>query len=342
MAGERCLIVADVRVVDSDGQRTGDVYIEDGRYVHRRPAGAATIDGRGLLLLPALVDLHCHFRQPGHEYKEDFVSGSRAAVAGGYGFVTMMANTRPVINSWRQAADNEEQLRRAGLVDGRQAAAITEDLAGERLSPAMAEVSCWPPFRVVSDDGCGVEDDRLMAEAMAVAREKRAIVMSHAAYREMDGTDSRRSENAMIARDIRLSGELGSPVHLCHVSTAEGVEMAAAARRRGVAVSLEVTPHHLVLTDEVDFRVNPPLRSQRDRLALIAAVRGGVVDAIATDHAPHSEQDKRMGAPGLIGLETALVVCFTELVASGQLTMGRLVWLMAGGPARRLGLPDRR
>lgn len=321
----------------SDGTMV-DVLIQNGKIaglLQDMPAhGQEVIDAAGRTLLPGFVDLHCHWRTPGFEYKEDIATGSAAAAAGGYTFVNLMPNTKPVCSSAQQAHDVMEQAERIGLCGANQTVSITENFDGHTLDHLK---SLPEDLRFVTEDGKGVQNNEVMAKAFAICAQKGLVLMSHAEDMEISKWDYRLAENIETVRNLHLSEYYGTRLHLCHVSTKEAVAAIADAKRRGVPVTCEVTPHHLWFADS-DYRVNPPIRQAEDVMALVEGIRSGAVDAIATDHAPHSEEDKAKGAAGMVGLETAFGVCYTKLCRECGLELYYLEALMSRFSAAIMGL----
>ena len=295
----------------------------------------AALDAGGLTCLPAFCDLHAHFRDPGQTQKEDLASGSHAAVRGGYTAVNLMANTKPVISTYAQVKDVLTRARDIGLVDVHQCASITRDMDGRTVDHLE---TLGHSVRIISDDGHDVMDARVMLQAMTAAARLGLTVMCHCEDVTLAGTNDRLAEDLMTQRNIELARVAGCHLHIAHISTEGAMRAVIAAKERGQAVTCEVTPHHLALTSATSYRVNPPLRTQQDVDVLIRAIEQGWVDAIATDHAPHTVDDKAAGAPGMVGLETAFGVCYTTLVLPGHITLARLTELMSRNPARILGL----
>ena len=348
--------VADVRV--SDG-----VIAEVGTGLGR--ASAEVLDCDGLVLAPGLVDLHTHLREPGAEHKETIETGTRSAAAGGYTAVAPMANTDPVADDASVIAEVAAAAARAGLVDVFPVGAITKGLEGEALAEIGEMVAAG--VRLFSDDGRCVPTARTLRNALtyALAFEEVTIAehceeASLSAGQQMhEGFLSASlgltgqpgvAEHAIVYRDLEVARLTGGRLHLCHLSTAPSVELVRRAKADGVRVTAEVTPHHLVLTDEAlatydtNLKVNPPLRTPEDRDALRAGLADGTIDAIATDHAPHAVEEKDAEfdrAPfGTIGLETALAVVLTEIVEPGLLPLARAIEAMSSIPARILGARD--
>jgi dihydroorotase len=343
------LLIKGARIVDCSQDFIGDVYVykgsicEIGKDISK---DCRVINGEGLVLLPAFVDLHAHFRDPGFTHKEDILSGSRAAVKGGYTAVNLMANTNPVCSTLDTVNYVLAKGREVGLVDIHQTVSITSRLEGKdishldklnlnvnRISQIKEEI-----IKFISDDGKGVADSKIMLQAMLKAKDKGITVISHAESPELSDMDMRLAENTMTWRDISLSKFTGCSLHMAHVSTKEAMEFVIEGKRNGVKVTCEVTPHHIALTDEVEYRVNPPIRKAEDVEFLIKSIKDGYVDAIATDHAPHTAEDKENGAPGISGIETSFAVCYTALVKSGQISLGKLSELMSKSPAEIMGL----
>ena len=321
----------------SDGTQV-DVLIRNGKIaglMQDMPAhGEEVIDAAGRTLLPGFIDLHCHWRTPGFEYKEDIATGSAAAAAGGYTFVNLMPNTKPVCSSAAQAHAVMDEAERLGICGANQTISITENFDGHTLDHLK---SLPEDLRFITEDGKGVQNNQVMAKAFAICAQRDLVLMSHAEDMEISKWDYRLAENIETVRNLHLSEYYGTRLHMCHVSTKEAVAAIGDAKRRGVPVTCEVTPHHLWFAD-TDYRVNPPIRQAEDVEALVEAIRTGVVDAIATDHAPHSPEDKANGAAGMIGLETAFGVCYTKLCREKGLDLYYLEALMSRFPAAILGL----
>lgn len=332
------MLIQNARIVTQNGIKTGDILLENGiiAAVGKKldPKGQTLLDAKGLTALPAFIDLHCHFRTPGFEYKEDITSGSKAAARGGYTHVTTMANTKPVCSSAAIAQSVMDEAKRVGLCEVNQCISITKDFDGKTVSHLKAlphNIKC------ISEDGKGVQNSYTMWQAMQIAAAKNLLVMSHAEDMEISPFDYRLAENIETVRNILLAESTGARLHLCHVSTKEALAAAIAAKKRGAHITFEVTPHHIWFAD-TPYRVNPPIRAKADVEAIIAAMKNGEVDAIATDHAPHSVEDKANGAPGMVGLETAFSVCYTKLCVQNNLPLTALCKMLSTNPARILGL----
>jgi dihydroorotase len=320
-------------------------------------------DADGKLLLPGLVDLHTHLREPGKEDSETVLTGSMAATAGGYTAISAMANTNPVADT----AGVVEQVYRlgklAGLCDVNPIGAVTKGLLGEQLSEMAAMADSDARVRVFSDDGKCVSDPLLMRRALEYVKTFDGVIAQHAQDPRLtinsqmnEGSVSARiglagwpavAEEAIIARDILLADHVSSRLHICHVTTAGGVALIKWAKDRGIQVTAEVTPHHLLLTDELVadydpiYKVNPPLRTEKDVWALREALASGVIDVVATDHAPHPIEDKdcewQAAAFGMVGLETALSVVVKSMIETKLMDWQTLVKRMSTAPAQIAG-----
>ena len=368
------LLVRGGRVIDPATGRDGvaDVLVDGGRFASIARGidarGATILDASEKLVFPGFIDLHVHLREPGFEYKESILSGSEAAAAGGFSAVCAMPNTDPVNDHRTVTRWIADRAREIGVARVYPIGAITKGMRGEELSEfgEMKEAGAV----AVSDDGRWVSSGSVMRRALEYARLFDLPVATHAE----DGTLSGRgamnegavstrlglsaqppeAESIAIARDIALCELAAGRLHVCHVSTARSVALIREAKARGVRVTAEVTPHHLFLTDEevsrssfsTHTKVNPPLRSARDAEALVEGLRDGTIDAVATDHAPHHADEKAVdyeSAPfGMIGLETAVALFHTRLVATGRVSLARMVELFASGPARAFSLPGGR
>jgi dihydroorotase len=367
------LLLTSIRAVDPALELDAevDVVVEDGR-ITRVGAGAASaemraaehalvVDGRGKWALPAFVDLHSHFREPGHEYKEDIASGLAAAAAGGFGHVCVMPNTKPV-NDTRSIT--EMMVARSREIDGPTLypiGAVTRGLEGKELTE-MADLREAGAV-AVSDDGYCVANSAVMRRALEYARTFDLPVMQHAEDHALtagaqmhEGAVSTRlglrgwprvAEDIIVARDLLLAEATGARYHIAHISTEGSIALLREAKSRGLPVSAEVTPHHLMLTDEAVLgyqtlcKVNPPLREGRDVDACRAALADGTIDAIATDHAPHSSLEKdcefEEASPGLIGLELVVPVLLA-LVRDGKLPLARFVDALTRAPSKVIGI----
>jgi dihydroorotase len=321
------------------------------------------IDANKNLLIPGLVDLHTHLREPGREDSETVATGSAAAAKGGYTAISAMANTFPVADT----AGVVEQVYRlgqeAGLCDVFPIGAVTQGLKGEALAELGAMANSKAKVRIFSDDGKCVSDPLLMRRALEYVKTFNGIIAQHAQDPALtvgsqmnEGIVSARlgltgwpavAEEAIIARDILLAEHVGSRLHICHLTTAGGVDLVRFAKSRGINVTAEVTPHHLLLTDELVqnydpiFKVNPPLRTEKDVLALRKGLADGTIDIVGTDHAPHPTEDKdcewQSAAFGMVGLETALSVVVKSMIESNLMNWSDLVDRMSIAPAKIAG-----
>lgn len=332
------MLIKNAAVTDAQGTKTADILIKKGLIAKVEPNitadGEEIIDATNLAALPAFIDLHTHFRTPGFEYKEDIESGSKAAARGGYTFVNCMANTKPVCSSAAIAQSVMDEAKRVNLCGVNQVVSITKDFDGKTVS----HLTALPKnIRVISEDGKGVQSNYVMWQAMKIAAEKNLIVMSHAEDMDISPYDYRLAENIETARNIFLAEYTGARLHMCHVSTKEALQSVLDAKKRGVKVTSEVTPHHIWFAD-TPYRVNPPIRTAVDVEYLINAMKNSEVEAIATDHAPHSPEDKANGAPGMVGLETAFSICYTKLCVQNKMPLETLSKMMSRGGAEVLGL----
>ncbi|MFC7488975.1 dihydroorotase [Knoellia sp. CPCC 206453] len=331
------------------------------------PQGVETIDADGLALLPGFVDLHTHLREPGREDAETIATGAAAAAAGGFTAVLAMANTSPVTDTAEAAERVFDLGRAAGLVDVQPIGAVTKALEGEELAELALMHRSRANVRVFSDDGRCVHDARVMRRALEYVRAFGGVVSQHSQDPDLAGSSAcchegelsgrlglpgwpAVAESSIIARDAQLAQHTGSRIHVAHVTTAEGVEVVRWAKARGIDLTAEVTPHHLLLTEDLvsgydpTFKVNPPLRPAEDVEVLRAALVDGTIDAVATDHAPHARHDKEHAfvdaAFGMLGLETAFAVVHDTMVRSGALDLAALSDRMSTAPARIAGLSE--
>ena len=344
-----------------------DIEIENGLIKSLRKSNGKSanggIDAAGKLLIPGLVDLHTHLREPGREDSETVKTGSESAVAGGYTAISAMANTNPVADT----AGVVEQIYRLGkdtnLCEVNPIGAVTKGLKGEQLAEIGAMADSIARVRMFSDDGNCVSDPLIMRRALEYVKTFNGIIAQHAQEPRLtvnaqmnEGSVSAKigltgwpaiAEEAIIARDILLTEHVQSRLHICHVTTAGGVELIRWAKARGIAVTAEVTPHHLLLTDDLVenydpiYKVNPPLRTEKDVMALREGLAEGVIDIVATDHAPHPSEDKdcewQAAAFGMVGLETALSVVIKTMIESKLMSWPDLVNRMSTRPAEIAG-----
>lgn len=359
------LLLQNARLIDpSQGiDQVGDLLLEDGSIAQMGERlsveGAQVIDGTGLVAAPGLVDMHVHLRDPGLTYKEDVHSGCRAAAAGGVTSLLAMPNTKPAMDSPETVRD---LLERAKTADAAvyTAACVTKGLGGEELTD-LAGLKAAGAI-ALSDDGRPVVNTRRLLEALEQAPGLGMLVTAHCEDLYLasgglmnEGKVSKKlgvpgipaaAEDCGTAREIAAAASIGAPIHICHVSTKGSVELVRDAKARGIKVTAETCPHYLLLTEkalegrDADYRMNPPLRTEEDRVALIEGLKDGTLDAIATDHAPHSPQEKAdfLKAPnGSIGMETSLAATLTAL--EGELTLSEILQKMSWNPAKLLGIP---
>ena len=348
-----------------------DIVVTDGIISEIVPAGGGreadlVIEGRGGVVLPGFVDLHTHLREPGREDAETIASGTAAAALGGFTAVHAMANTMPVADSagvvemvWRRGQE-------AGHCDVHPVGAVTMGLAGEHLAELGAMADSAARVRVFSDDGVCVSDPQLMRRALEYVKAFDGVIAQHAQDPRMtEGAQMNEgalsgvlglrgwpsvAEESIIARDVLLAEHVGSRVHICHLSTRGSVDIVRWAKDRGIDVTAEVTPHHLILTEELArtydprYKVNPPLRTADDVEAVRAGLADGTIDAVATDHAPHAREDKdcewAAGAFGMLGLETAVSVVMETMVVEGRLDWHGVADRMSVRPARIARIAD--
>ena len=357
------LLLDQMTVFRMDGKLS--VLIEDGRIVSISPKTPVVSDAQVIkldhgMVFPGFVDVHVHLREPGFSYKETIATGTRAAARGGYTAVCPMPNLKPVPDSLENLKPELDAIEKDGVIHVHPYGAITVGERGETL----ADLEAMAPYVVAfSDDGKGVQRDEKMKEAMTRAKALGKVIVAHCEDETLlnggyihDGDYARAhghkgnvsaSEWKQVERDLELVRETGCAYHVCHVSSKESVELIRKAKAEGLDVTCETGPHYLVMNDAMlqedgRFKMNPPIRSEEDRRALLAGLLDGTVDMIATDHAPHSAEEKSKGLEkslfGVVGLETAFPVLYTELVKTGVLTLDRLIDAMVTRPARRFGV----
>lgn len=338
-----------------------DKIVEFGEKVSASPE-ATIIDAKGMLLAPSFIDVHVHLREPGFEYKETIATGSRAAAKGGYTSIFAMPNTNPIMDSPVLLQKYIAKAEKDSIIHTGFYSAITQGEKGESLVDFKAQKEAGAV--AFSDDGRGVQDAGMMYDAMLEAKKVDSMIVAHCEENSLlrggyihEGKYSKDyghkgilslCEDLQIARDCAISLETGSRYHICHMSTASGADLLRYYRTKCDWISGEVTPHHLLLSEEDlkehgDFKMNPPLRSVKDRDALIKAFAEGTISCIATDHAPHSKEEKEKGLAGspfgIIGLETAFPLLYTHLVLTGKVTLRRLIEGMTEQPAKIFRLP---
>lgn len=362
------LLIKNVQMLNgNDELLQTEVYIEDGKIAaignNLTVDAARTIDGKGRLLSPGFVDVHVHLREPGGEHKETIETGTLAAAKGGFTTICAMPNTRPVPDTKENLAHVNELIEKNAKVRVLPYASITIREAGKELTdmPVLKEGGAF----AFTDDGVGIQEAGMMYEAMRNASAIDMPVVAHCEDNSLlyggamhEGTRNKElnipgilsaAESVHIARDVLLAEAADAHYHVCHVSTKESVRVIRDAKRAGIRVTAEVTPHHLLLTendipgDDADFKMNPPLRGQEDLEALIEGLEDGTIDCIATDHAPHTAEEKEVGfkrAPfGITGFETAFPLLYTKFVKEGKWTLQQLINWLTEKPADVFGLP---
>ena len=344
--------------------KTVDLLIDGGRFVricqNISDSDATVVSLKGLVVFPGFTDVHVHLREPGFSYKETIKSGTAAAARGGYTSVCTMPNLKPCPDSAENLSVQLDLIKDGALINVYPFAAITKGQLGEEIADMeeMGENAIG-----FSDDGRGVQSADMMALAMKKAKAMGKIISAHCEdtslihggyihdgeYAKLNGHIgiSSKSEWAPIERDIALTEQIGCKYHVCHISTKESVDLIRRAKQRGVNITCETAPHYLVMNDMMlqedgRFKMNPPIRSEQDRLALIEGIKDGTIDVIATDHAPHSAEEKSKGLEkslmGVVGIETAFPVCYTKLVKTGIITLERLVELLNVNAKKRFGI----
>lgn len=361
------LLIQHARILDPSQQmdQMGDLLVEDGIITKIEPSisqeADEILDASGLVVIPGLIDMHVHLRDPGFTHKEDILTGCQAAAAGGFTGVAAMPNTKPSVDSPEVI---QYILEKAKDADAHvyPIADITKGQSGEELCDFAALKAAGAVG--ISDDGHPVKNARLMLEGIRAGKEYGLLPISHCEDMDIIGKGiihkgwvseklgvpgmDRASEDSITAREIALADSIGCPIHIAHVSTKGSVALIRDAKARGVKVTCETAPHYTLLTHEellredANWRMNPPLREEEDRLAVIEGLRDGTIDAIITDHAPHAPEEKadfRKAPNGIIGLETSFAASYTSLVKTGVISLTKLVELMSVNPARLLGIP---
>ena len=336
------LLIKNANMIDAYENFHGDILIIDGiiteigKEINKE--GIEIIDAKGLTLMPSFIDTHAHFRDPGLTHKEDMESGSRAAAKGGYTGVCLMGNTNPICSTKEVVQYVRNKAKEVGLIDVHQCVSITENFGGKSIEHLNA-FDDDKELIAITDDGVGVMDSSIMMKAMEKAKKNNWIVMSHAEDKTFSKIDMRIAEDLMTIRDLYLAKVTKARLHMAHVSTIDSIKAIRIAKKEGSNVTCEVTPHHIALTtEESNYRVNPPIREKEDINAIIEGIKDGTVDCIGTDHAPHTEEDKSKGAPGMVGIETAFSICYTELVKKNGISINKLSELMSRNPAKILGM----
>lgn len=363
------LLIKNGRIIDPAAKRDGiaDLLVADGKIARtgtklRAPRGATVIDAKGCLVTPGLIDMHVHLREPGREDKETIASGTRAAAAGGFTTICPMANTDPACDSAQGLQFLISRAREIAVVNVLPIAAVTRGLGGEFITE-FGDLVYYGAV-AFSDDGRPIMNAEIMRRALEYTSMFNVPILDHCEDLNLsEGGQMRAGDVAtklglkgipgaanstQVARDIDLADLTGGRIHICHVSVRRSVEYIRAAKARGVRITCEATPHHLTLTDQAmltydtNFKMSPPLGSEDDRQALLEGLRDGTVDCVATDHAPHTDMEKDHvmdeAPPGVIGLETAFPILYTDLVLKKQIGLKRLIEAMTIAPARVLGV----
>lgn len=334
------LLIKNARIIDVTQDFHGDIYIKDGIINEVGKSitkdNVQILDCEGKIVMPAFIDTHAHFRDPGLTWKEDIETGSKAALKGGYTGVCLMANTNPICSSKETLEFVRNKSKELNLIEVHQCLSITKNFDGITLDH-LKDLEDDKEIKAISDDGVGVANSNTMLEAMKIAKKNNWVIMSHAESPEFSKVDMRIAENMMTLRDVELAKLSGARLHMCHVSTKEAVKYIIEGKMSGANITMEITPHHIGLTRDInDYRVNPPIREKEDVEAIIKAIKLGMVDTIGTDHAPHTAEEKKNGSPGMVGLETAFSICYTKLVKDNNISLNKLSELMSYNPAKLL------
>ena len=316
-----------------------DLYVEDGIIVEKfsKEEADEIIDCNNLALMPSFTDMHVHFRDPGFTYKEDLETGSYAALKGGFTNVLLMGNTKPTVSSPEIYEDIMKRGKDIDLIGIDQVYTITKNFDGKTLD----HLDTLPEsVKFISDDGHGVDDDAIMYLAMVKAKKLGVNMTLHEEVAKVSAIDYEVAEDAMTLRDCYYAYKLDMPVHFSHVSTKGAMTAIKYFKDLGAKITCEVTPHHLYFSEKTrdEMKVNPPIRREVDRQFLLKMIKEGYVDAISTDHAPHSAEEKMKGAPGFIGIETAFSTCYEVLVKSGIISLNQLVKIMSTRPSELLNI----
>ena len=336
------LIIKNINTIDPKNEiNMQDIYVRNGFITSSAPPDALIIDGTGLYAAPGLVDIHVHLRDPGQTHKEDIESGCSAAAAGGITSVIAMPNTKPAVDSVGTLEYIYKKAKNA-KVHVYSAAAITKNLDGKILTDMAALKHTGAA--AFSDDGMPVADYNIMKKVLQTASDLGMPVLSHC--EDMTETDTRMAEYKAVQRDIEICREIGVPLHICHVSTAESLEIIRAAKAEGLKITCETAPHYFSLTRDMvkgnaNYKMNPPLREKADTKAVIRAIKDGTIDVIATDHAPHAAHEKTdfdTAMNGITGLETSFALGITYLVKPGHITINKLIELMSVSPAEIMNI----
>ncbi|MFZ7121973.1 MAG: dihydroorotase [Eubacteriaceae bacterium] len=319
------MIIKNVKIIDAKKNTHGDVLIKDGLIKEvcntNFSENEEIIDGTGYVLMPSFIDFHCHLRDPGFEYKEDMESGMIAALKGGYTHLVAMANTKPIIDNAKLLEDNYSKSDKLNLCDLTQICALTKKFESELVD--FENLLKYTP--VFSNDGLTIENDEIMIKALKASEELNFYIATHC-----------QPETSTVRRDMELLKNTKGNIHVCHVSKEDTVSLIREAKKNGYNVTCEVTPHH-IFESEIKYRVNPPFRKESDRLALIKSIKEGIIDICATDHAPHSQEDKNKGMPGIGNIEVAFSM-YWHIFSKYNIHINKLSEMMSYTPAKLLGL----
>jgi dihydroorotase len=322
-------LIKNVEMVDAEGSRFGKVLIEDGKIkkVYKEKGLVKSeydneIDGQGLVLMPGFIDMHCHLRDPGYEYKETMETGMQAALKGGFTTLVAMANTKPIMDDAAVLQENLDKAKGLNLCKLIQVSALTKAFGDTDL---VDFETIRPLTNVFSNDGVSVMNAETMTKGLLASTEHDFILLTHC-----------QPETELVRRDVALLEENDGHLHVCHISKKDTLELIKQAREKGLDITCEVTPHHL-FASAMDYKVNPPFRTYPDRRALIDGIKAGYIDMCGTDHAPHSEADKQKGAPGINNFEMAFAMYYTVFNQNG-IGREKLSEMLSAAPARRLGL----
>lgn len=334
------MLIKNARVIDAFTDEILDVLIKDGKIIeigkNIKIFDEKTINIKGKCLMPGFVDLHCHFRDPGYIFKEDLKSGSYSALKGGYTTVNLMGNTNPVVDNMYIYEDIIKRGKLLDLINIEQVVNITKNISGNEL----IDFNSLNQIKFLSDDGKGVMSNDLMYKAMRKAKEKEIGIMVHAEDMDISPYNYRVAEDLITIRDIYLSSITDCHIHFSHVSTEGSINAIRDGKNKGYSITCEVTPHHIYMYDS-NYKVNPPIRTKKDINVLIERIKDGTVDCIATDHAPHTEEEKYNGACGMIGLETAFNIIYKVLHLENNISLSKISEIMSLNGAKILGLHNK-
>ncbi|MGL4606919.1 MAG: dihydroorotase [Eubacteriaceae bacterium] len=323
------LLITNVEIVDKEGRRPGKVLIEDGKIKRvYKPKGQVkleydrTIDGKGFTLMPSFIDMHCHLRDPGFLEKETMETGMKAALKGGFTTLVAMANTKPIMDTDKAIENNLEKSKKLNLCELIQVSAITQNFGEEKMVDFQ---KIRPLTSVFSNDGVSIFNENIMIEGLKASTAFDFILATHC-----------QPETTLVERDIKLLEKHGGHLHVCHISKKETLAAIEAGKEKGLDLTCEVTPHHLYASG-LEYKVNPSFRTYSDRRALIEGIKNGVIDLCGTDHAPHTEEDKKKGAPGINNFEIAFSMYYT-VFKQNNIPLERLSEMLSFSPGKRLGI----